>query len=319
MPFVPYTYLDDGGGGIWLVRVDLSALIQTVNTPGGTPSSTGISLNDSAVLQTWNLSVTTGGLLQTTAIAYDPLAPFSFVVNSPDVQVWAIGIANGLLTTSPGTYIPNPITDQYVANDIIYAMLENGQYDANLTLLTSMFTLQEIVDAMNRVQQQFLLETGMITTRTTIAGITGQGKYSVPVDSIRPRRLTWTGPGTTTQSLTQVDTWELDNGASTWPSDRGVPIAWWETTLPQQQVGIALSPNTAGTIGLLYIALATTLTDTGVLFAVPNDWLPYIFWGTLHDLLSSDGQSYDPVRAQYCDQRFQEGIELANLVLGGPQ
>jgi hypothetical protein len=120
-----------------------------------------------------------------------------------------------------------------------------------------------------------------------------------------------------THTLTEVDTWELDNGLHNWPTDRDIPIAWWETTLPQQQIGLAKAPSNDGVIGLLYVALAQTLTGAGVAFAVPDDWTPYIIYGTLAELLSSDGPSFDPVRAGYCSQRYNEGIELARIVLGG--
>lgn len=210
------------------------------------------------------------------------------------------------------------VLDTYILNDSIYRLLENGNSDAAGTLLTSMFSIQEIVDSMNRVQQAFLLETGAIVTRTTIAGIVGKPKYDLPADSIRPRRLTWNDASDSlTRVLTQTDTWDLDTGADHWPSDRDIPIAWWETTLPQQVVAVAKTPTNAGTIGLLYVALATTLTGAGIAFTVPDDFTPYILWGTLSELFSSDGPAFDPVRATYCDQRFQEGIELARLILGG--
>lgn len=88
------------------------------------------------------------------------------------------------------------VLDTDMIADLIYRLLENGMADASSTgpLLTSMFSIQEIIDSMNRVQQDFLLETGMIVTRTTITPAVGQSKYDLPVDSIRPRRVTWQEP-----------------------------------------------------------------------------------------------------------------------------
>lgn len=83
------------------------------------------------------------------------------------------------------------VTDQYIVNDAIYRLLENGDADANQTLLTNMFSIQEIIDSMNRIQQQFLLETGLIVTRTTIPATVGQAIYDLPPNSIRPRRIAW--------------------------------------------------------------------------------------------------------------------------------
>lgn len=210
------------------------------------------------------------------------------------------------------------ITDQYAVNDIIYRTLENGNADANQTFATSMFDLSQVLNALNRIQQEFLLETGAIITRTTITGNVGNPKYALPVDSIRPYRLTWTDSSDSkTRALSQEDTLELDAGEDNWPANRDIPYAWWETTLPQQMVGLALIPSNNGTIGLLYVALAATLDGSGINFAVPDDFVPYLIWGTMAALLNGDGPAFDPVRAQYCEQRFQEGIELAKLILGG--
>lgn len=87
------------------------------------------------------------------------------------------------------------VTDTDAIKDLTYRLLENGNADATgAGLLTAMFSLPEIIDSMNRVQQDFLLETGMIVTRTTIVPAVGQSKYDLPADSIRPRRVTWQEP-----------------------------------------------------------------------------------------------------------------------------
>lgn len=87
------------------------------------------------------------------------------------------------------------ITDVYVANDALYRLLENGDADADFTaaspFTTNMFSKQDIIATMNRIQQQFMLATGMIVTRTTIPAVVGQATYDLPADNIRPRRVAW--------------------------------------------------------------------------------------------------------------------------------
>lgn len=87
------------------------------------------------------------------------------------------------------------INDTYVANDIIYRLLENGDADANILLgsplLSNQFTIAEIIGCINRVQQQFSMETGLILTQATIPAAVGQATYDLPIDSIRPRRVSW--------------------------------------------------------------------------------------------------------------------------------
>ena len=83
------------------------------------------------------------------------------------------------------------VLDTELLNQAIYRLLENGNADANGTVLTDMFTVAEIVDALNQRQQKFLQDTGMVGIRTTIPANQGQSVYDLPADSIMPRRLTW--------------------------------------------------------------------------------------------------------------------------------
>jgi hypothetical protein len=119
------------------------------------------------------------------------------------------------------------------------------------------------------------------------------------------------------RTLTRTDTWELDTGAPNWASDEDIPLTWWETTLPQQRIAIAKTPSEVGQINIIYCALAATLDGTGVALGIPDDWTPYILWGALADLLEHDGPAFDPARSQWCEQRYQEGVELARIVLMG--
>lgn len=234
------------------------------------------------------------------------------------------------------------VTDTELIKNAQYRLLENGNADANGTsLMTDMYSIQEIIDALNQRQQKFLLDTGMIGVRTTIPATQGVSVYDLPADNIMPRRVTWNNTGSITPGgygvgqngfggygvggssmpgtgtvLTRVDSWELDNGQPDWASDDSPPIAWYDNNLGQQKIGIT-RPSQTGVIGLLYIQLATTLTGLGVALTIPDDWTPYVLWGALCDLLNHDGQSFDPVRAKYCETRYTEGIELARLVLKG--
>jgi hypothetical protein len=83
------------------------------------------------------------------------------------------------------------VLDTELLNNAIYRLLENGNADAAGTLLTDMFTVPQIVDALNQRQQKFLQDTGMVGIRTTITANQGQSVYDLPADSIMPRRLTW--------------------------------------------------------------------------------------------------------------------------------
>lgn len=209
------------------------------------------------------------------------------------------------------------VTDSDLLKEASYHLLENGDADASSTsLLTTMFTIAQIVDAFNQRQQVFLRDTGIVNIPSTIAATPGIANYDAPFDTIAIRRVVWSDANNVTHALTRSDTWELDYGQPTWPYTTGDPVAWYETTLPNLRFGIN-PPANVGQLSLWYVGLAQTLDGSGIQLLIPDDWTPYVKWGALGDLLSGDGEANDPRRADYCFQRYAEGVELARLVMTG--
>ena len=68
---------------------------------------------------------------------------------------------------------------------------------------------------------------------------------------------------------------------------------------------------------MIYVALSQILDGTGQQFDIPDDWVPYLKYGVYADMLGKQGRGQDLLRAKYCDQRYQEGIALAQALLNG--
>lgn len=231
-----------------------------------------------------------------------PIVTPTYLTDSNGLS-WLIAVTNA------GTGPTETVVTGHAGITYVYLNSVSDNRSFRISILPSSQLQSEPAPQGNYPNQLLVLSPNNTTYAIQVASVSGaQGVIQVatPIAAIGQIRC-----------LTEVDTWELDNGMRNWPTDRDVPIAWWETTLPQQQIGLAKTPSNNGTIGLLYVALAQALTGAGVAFAVPDDWTPYIMYGTLAELLSSDGPAFDPVRAGYCNQRYQEGIELARIVLGG--
>jgi hypothetical protein len=54
-----------------------------------------------------------------------------------------------------------------------------------------------------------------------------------------------------------------------------------------------------------------------VALSIPDDFTPYIVWGVLGEMFSKEGEASDPERAQYCRERYEEGVELARFMTSG--
>lgn len=248
---------------------------------------------------------------------------------NPYGQQWQI------VLTDAGIITPTPVQPQYGATPYVYVNgITDGQTYQIATLggTTGYLTVTQVANSNFPVQLYVRSTPSSVLYAlqvNTVNGNTGVLQVAQPLSiggGVKPgfpaQPQTFGPAGTVsnqgpTKVLTQSDTWELDKGYGNWQQDQDVPIAWWETTLDQQQIGVAKVPVRNGIIGLLFVGLAQILDGTGVTFAVPADWTPYILYGVLAELLSADGPSFDPVRYQYCIQRYSEGIELAKLVLEG--
>lgn len=207
------------------------------------------------------------------------------------------------------------VTDLELIKTMTYQLLENGSGEATGTsLLTSMFSIQQIIDSINNAQRRFMMDTAAIQIRSNIGGVAGQTRYTLPENYIQSRRLSWETPAGVFTGLVPSDTWQFDNGQSMWAQDAGTPVAYSESGLPTRTVEIAPTPIDTGTIGLLYVALSNNIDGTGIAMTVPDDYTPVIKWLALAQLFNADGVGYDPQRGSYCMSRYAEGVELCKVL-----
>lgn len=220
------------------------------------------------------------------------------------------------INTTPPTW---NVKDTELLNRMIYALLENGNADASTpTLITSMFSIQQLIDALNIAQERFMRDTGAVIARATEASTQGIARYSLPSDWIFTRRCAWQDTSGTSQSLTRTDAYALDHGLPDWQQNLGPPVAYNDgSDLPTLTLEIAYPPSDAGTLYLDYVAQPVALTGAGVNLTVPDECESAVMYLALAQLYGQDGEAHDPERAAYCRQRYDLAMEFTNLLLGG--
>lgn len=222
------------------------------------------------------------------------------------------------LTTPPSWNV----TDVELIKRLQYMLLENGAADADgSTLLTNMFSISEIVSYLNERQQKFLRDTACVWTRASEGTTPGVTRYALPTDWILTRRLTWAAVGGMMKSLPRVDAWQLDQGMTDWEQNQADPSVYNDgSDLPTLTVEIAKAPAQVGTMTLGYIGLPPTLNGSvgaPVALGIPDEMESAILYGTLADLLGSDGEMHDPERAAYCEMRYSMAVEMAKALMSG--
>lgn len=213
------------------------------------------------------------------------------------------------------------MTDTDMLNAMVYKVLENGNADANAVsqpLLTQMFTYDQMLAAINQRQWRFLKDTGCVVTRYVVNLPATTSRVTLPSDCIMVRRVTWKPVGGKAYSLPRADKMELDSGLSDWQSNPDQqPTAYNETLEPTLTIELGKNPPTGGTMTILYVQAPAALTGSGASLTVPDSFTWAVMYGAIGDLLSSDGESLDPQRAQYCESRYDMGVELCRILLRG--
>ena len=212
------------------------------------------------------------------------------------------------------------IADTAVLSEIQLAMLE-PTVDGGVTWTSTMWTAAEVLGYLNQRQNRFLKESCLLAAWTTIAVSAGQLRPALPDDWVATVRVAWKGSGALTYlKLPRADSWSADNGVPTWPSTTAVrPKVYMDAETPTLELQLAPAPTGAGTLSLYYVSTAAPgLDGLGELFIVPDEFVPYVKWGVLADMLSKVGRAMDPERAAYGEARFAEGVAIAKQwVTGG--
>ncbi len=208
------------------------------------------------------------------------------------------------------------VTDRDLVRMIEYQLLE----PATPTVWTgsSQFDLHDIIGAIQRRRDAFLLETGMVLTRTT-QGLppTPGGRQPLAQTVIGVRRAAWRTTDGLVTPLHREDVWNFGHFKPAWVQSPGrppqtVPFGYSVGETPPLVIQVAPPNSDTGTLDLVTVSRGASLDPMmPVLMGVCDDWCWVIRCGALADLLSKDGLSMDMARASYFQQRWEQGIQIA--------
>jgi hypothetical protein len=90
-----------------------------------------------------------------------------------------------------------------------------------------------------------------------------------------------------------------------------VPFAWDVLAGPPLALTFDASANVPNTLDILaMISGGPVVPPTPVPLLIPDDWAWVLKFGVMSDLLRKESESTDLERADYCEMRFQQGVQL---------
>lgn len=179
---------------------------------------------------------------------------------------------------------------------------------------SEMFTLSDLTNALQRRRDQFLLETGCVILQYTLpVTASSVARFLLSEAVIDVRRCIFQSVTGSYYQMSREDEFALAAFLPFW--DRAAvehPKAWSISVTPPFQLQLAPAPRTIGILQLLVVPTGAVLDPTlGVVLGIPDDLTWIVKWGALADLLGRDSPARDPARATYCEQRYQQGVDLA--------
>lgn len=219
------------------------------------------------------------------------------------------GSGNKILSTTA--------TAQDLCTSIEYSLIEPITADFTLPWTgTEQFSFADISSAIEKRRNQFLMETGQVITIPALVPVTsGNGRVSLDDSFIDIRRVAWKSVDNTFTNLWRVDEYTLNRRLVGWNRNSGTPQSYSIVVSPETAIQLAPIPVDSGNLYLLVVKSGTTVDfAANSILGVFEDFVPYVRFGALADLLNRDGPAKDELRATYCEQRFKEGIELAKIM-----
>lgn len=209
------------------------------------------------------------------------------------------------------------ITSATLLSEIQRDLIET--VDGGTTWASGHWTVSEVHDILYRRYMQFLKDTRLVTQEATIAVVPHTPRQSLPSQWVMSLRVAWKGVDDTVwKELPQSDTVETDLLNPTFGyQPETAPKFYTDGELPPPVVELYPPPDGPGDLKVHYIGLTSAFTPGSDSFTLPDDFLHYVKYGVMADMLAKVGRGQDLGRAAYCEQRYQEGVELAAILLAG--
>lgn len=209
------------------------------------------------------------------------------------------------------------VTDTALQNEIQYHLIETA--NGGLSYSSGLYTPTEVQARLNYRADTFNKLTNITTSIITFNAVSGNKSQDISqiLDNYIDIIAVYFTPdgGTTWYSIphgssSEGDTFLTDQSAIT------IPNLYTLDSAKQLSINFFPAPTFTGANGRIAIFYLPNIGElmpatVGVSFKIPDDFTPYIKYGTLADLFRKAGQTYDPQRAEICESLFELGVAVA--------
>jgi hypothetical protein len=208
-----------------------------------------------------------------------------------------------------GTPRPRLILDSQLYSQIEYHLLEpaSGQVWTG----TSQFTIQDLSAALQKRQDEVLQLTGCNLANLPLNTTPGTRRTPLPTNVLEVRRARWVPTIGEVATLWRNDSLGMSYFEPLYRQTVAPPTEYNVHDGPPLSFNVDKAPNTPGLYDLIVLQSGALFNPPAAnVMSLPTDWCWLAKWGALSDLLGRDSEATDRLRAQYCLQRYREGLDL---------
>lgn len=204
------------------------------------------------------------------------------------------------------------MTDQELLEELQRALIEPP--DLGATWPSGLWTTAEVVGYANQRQDRMLKETLAVVSWLDTPLAPGQSQQDLP-DGWLATRNAFLVYQAATVPLSPISRREADLMLPDWGASLGRPQWYIEEEWATRQVSLVPPPAVGGVLHLYAALVGNALDGTGIDLTIPDEFAPYLWYGVLADMFGKQGRAFDQPRAQYCEARYQEGVQLGQVLL----
>jgi len=177
-----------------------------------------------------------------------------------------------------------------------------------------MFSLSDISNTFQNRRNRFLIDTGIVLSGISVIPPPPTiSRIPLPDNTIDVLRVVWKDVSGVQTSLWKNMEYRATAYSPDWAITPGTPEMYSILSTPPLTIQLIPPPIDLGTLELTIVQAPASLdpTSSADLFNLPDNMSWVTKWGALSDLLLQEGESYDPVRGQYAQARYDHGVKMA--------
>lgn len=181
------------------------------------------------------------------------------------------------------------------------------------TGMTDQFTIGQITNSLVRRRNEFVIDSRIPLTTTLVSGPTPPANQVLLNQSVALiARAAWIDAYTgKVNPLRRTDSYAAQSYQPLWNLNPGRPYGYSQAEAMPGTMNLIPPPTLAGSIHLTWAQTVQLAISDSTTLQVPDEFASAIKYGTLHDILSTNAQGFDPIRSKYAAERYDQILEVA--------